>query len=186
MKELKQKSLIFIIIAILFLLFSSCLGSKKTTEKTSNTKIENSSKTEKDSSVVKEKNNAIEDRITINVPKTDNKELMEMFNNAMRQLNTSKTSGTNSYTSVFDEELMKWIIEFKIGETINKDTNVNNNSETKNSEKIITEETFKKTVSQIPWWGWAILIIWLLPSIIEKIMFFINPIKSIITKINEK
>jgi hypothetical protein len=190
MKTKKKITLSFIVIWIvyIFLVISlvSCLGTKKIAEKKSVTKIENSAKKESDSSSVIEKNNAISDRIEINLPKTDNDDLLKLFNAAMSQLNTSKSSGSNSYTSRYDAELMKWIIDFKIGETANKQTDVKNNSENNSFKEITIEETFKKVISKIPWWAYVVAFIWFLPTIIQKVMFFISPVKSIITKINEK
>lgn len=189
-KKIKKITIATIISYILYitilLLFFSCGSVKKNSKTNTETKIQNDLKKEKDSSSVTEKNNAINDRIEIAFPKTDNEDLLKLFNEAMKQLNTSKTSGSNSYSSRYDEDLMKWIIDFKVGETINSKTNIKNNSEIKNIKETTIEESIEKITSKIPLWFYILLFIWILPSIIEKINFFINPIKSIINKINEK
>lgn len=178
-----MKNLIYSL--IILILFSSCLGTKKVIENTSSKKSIEKSEVKKDSSKVVEKNKSISDKLDLTVPssKTDdkdfNKKVDAKVDEILAKLNTTKTSGDNSYKLYYN--LLKRQVEFeaKIGETKNETTATNNEEkkETSTEEKIDSYISKKFTV--IPWYIWLIAVIWFLPTIINKVILIATPFKSI-------
>lgn len=148
-----MKKIIFVLVVVLF---SSCLGAKKIIEKSKETAKSEKNEVKKDSSNVKEKNGAIKDRIVVNVPKTDNKEVMQMFNNLLSQLNTSKSSGTNSYRSRYDKEKDQLIIDFVVAATENLKVITNTESKEEKTFEQKTNEYYKKVITTMPWYLWVL------------------------------
>jgi hypothetical protein len=169
-----------ILILLLFISLTSCLGSKKTAEKESITKEKESTSIIATGTEVTKLNGEIKDRIIINVPETDNKDLLEMFDKAMRQLNTSKSSGSNSYNSKYDEDTRQLVIDFIVGQTEDKIKDTTTDTKTDSSfEQEVTENT-KKVIKIIPWWIWLIAGIWFLPQILSRVQLLLNPISLLI------
>jgi len=166
-----------ILIFIVFL-FSSCMATKKT-HSDSTTTTEKVDKT-KDSSKITETSKAIKDNIVINVPQNDNEEVMEMFNQMMRQLNTSKTSGDNSYKLYYDEKLQQLRAEFEVGETQSTDSSTNSDTISEKSFDSEVNDYIKKIV--IPWWAYIIAFVFVWPYIKPIIMMFLGP-TSIVSNI---
>lgn len=158
-------------------LLNSCSTLGKTTEKnkeTVKTEIVTKDNTETETTKTSE---AIQDRVVINVPESDNKELMEMFNSMMSKLNTSKSSGSNSYNSKYDEELKQWVIDFTVAQTLNKEKEKVTDTKSEKTFEQNIDEYIKKIV--IPWWIYLIAFVLLYPNI-EKI---IKTIFNIVSKI---
>jgi hypothetical protein len=144
------------IMIFIILLFSGCMATKKTSDKETAT---TSSTTQVDTKKDEEKtttNEAIKDNIVINVPESNNAEAMRMFNEMMKQMNSSKSSGSNSYNSRYDEENRKWIIDFIVAQTENKEKSSESDkastSDTTFDQKV--DDYIKKIV--IPWWMYLI------------------------------
>ena len=172
-----MKKLIYIIF-ITFML-TSCLGTKKIFDKNTNTKSTETTETIKDSTSNKITSLPIKDKLVINVPKSDNKEVMAMFEVLMKQLNTSKSSGSNSYVSRYDSENNRLIIEYLIASTQNSKTVVNNDSKIEKSFEEQTDEYVSKKITALPWWAYLIGV-WLLRShIIGIISVFVPGVRNI-------
>lgn len=167
---------------VLIILSSSCLSSKKVSDKNSETKEKESTSVIGQTTEEVKTNGEIKDRIIINVPESDNKELLAMFDSAMKQMNTSKISGTNSYTSRYDEETRQLVIDFIIAQTQDKikDSSVDTKSEKSFEQQ--TDEYFSSKISNIPWWFWLILFLWFLPQIISRVKLIISPVQLLLNK----
>jgi len=160
------KTMIMIIIALLMLSTTSCASKKETSSTTTSTELNDTSK---ESSEKTEISGEINDRVVINVPKTDNKELMELFNQMMSKMNTSKSSGSNSYTSRWDAELMQWIVDFTVAQTENK--------ETASKEETTTVLTFDQQMDtyikkqKIPFWVYVVGVVLVFPYVLSLLKF---------------
>lgn len=174
-----MKNLIYILV---FVLFTSCLGSKKVMETNKSTTEKQSSEVVKDSTTNTETNAEIKDRIVINVPETDNTEVMEMFTSVLRRLNTSKSSGSNSYQMRYDEETKELIADIKVAATEMQKTRVTSDSKIEKSFEQTTDEYISKKVKLIPWWFWIGIIVWFLPQITDRAKLIINPLQSLFKK----
>lgn len=163
-----------LIILCVFISFSSCSVFKETKKNTSTTQKETSSSV-KDSISNKETSLPINDRVVINVPKTDNEELKEMFKLFAQQFNTSKSSGSNSYTSRYDEEKNQVIIDFVVAATEKLQTISNKETTSEKSFEQQTDEYIEKKIKRIPWWVWALTAFWFLPSILQRLNLILNP-----------
>lgn len=169
-----------IALILILVLLSSCLGTKKTVEnkndKTSVEKSENTSSTKTETETSK----PITDQIIINVPESDNVEVMQMFEKLLRNLNTSKTSGSNSYSLRFDEELRQLVADIQIAQTKNEKVSELNSSVSEKSFDQTVSETSVKVVKLIPWWVWVLFGVVALPNIINALKLLINPLKAFI------
>jgi len=187
----KVFNVLLTIIAICFfacLFFISCSTLKKTKESTlKQTEIVKESK---DSTSTTETSKAIKDNITINVPKADNTEVQIMLDDILRRLNTSKSSGDNSYKFYYDEKLRQLQAEFQVAETENKTTDTNKEKE---SEKTFEQnvEEYRKKIVQSPW-AWLIIaflvrkeIFWVLSRIFPQLRLFIGS-QSLSNSLNKK
>jgi hypothetical protein len=174
-----MKKLIYIILPIFLL--TSCLGSKKIFDKTTEIKEQDKSSIIKDSTANTETSGAIEDRIVINIPESDNEEVTAMFEALMKQLNTSKSSGNNSYQLRYDEELKQLIADFKIAQTQNKKTEVNSDAKSEISYSKVIDEYIEKKIKIMPWWIYVIIAFFLRKHIIGLIAIFIPGVSNIKT-----
>lgn len=165
------------LILILFT-FCSCLGTKKTTEKTSDKVSTEKVETSSDSTSTEVVNKAINDTVKIQVPVSD-PEVDAKVDEILRRLNSSKSSGDNSYRFYYDEKLRELRAEFEVGQTSDK---VVEKSDTSTVEKTFEEkiaESSKKVVKMLPWWAW-LLAAWLLrKQIIDIIALFVPGIRGI-------
>lgn len=163
-------------------LMTSCAGVKKYSNHQTSEKI--STEVVKDTTKTTKTNGAIKDNIVINVPKSDNAETMRLFNEMMSKMNTSKSSGSNSYRSVWDKENMQWLIEFVVAETKNKSLETTNNTKIEKSFDQQIDEYIKKIV--VPWWMYILvgLLVWRLFGPI--LIHIINPIFTAVKKLTMK
>lgn len=194
MKNLKYKSLVFIIIAIFFLLLNSCLGSKKTSEISSVIKerieiekLKDSIKTIIEKSKEIKETNAPIDKENFVSFKTADSLTNQRINDALRGFYFSEKSGGNSYSAKYDEATMQLIFKAFIAQTENNskessiDTNTSTNTDTK-SEKSFEEQTDEyiyKKITKMPWWGWVIIAWFLRNQIIAFIGIFVPGVKRI-------
>lgn len=178
-KDNKRRLFITFIVLITILLgaLSSCSTLGKTTKKNSEIKSTELVTTDNKEKETVKTSEAIQDRVVINVPESDNKELMKMFNSMMSKLNTSKSSGSNSYNSKYDEELKQWVIDFTVAQTLNKEKEKVTDTKSEKTFEQNIDEYIKKIV--IPWWIYLIAFVLLYPNI-EKI---IKTIFNIVSKI---
>jgi len=173
-----DKLLFFIGMVALFftlLFFTSCGVLKK--EKTTETKQTEIVKESKDSTSTTETNKAIKDNITINVPKSDNKEVQIMLDDILRRLNTSKSSGDNSYKFYYDEKLRQLQAEFNVAKTENISTDTNQKKESEKTFEQNVEEYKKKIVTS--WWTWLIVAFLLRKQIFGILSFIFPPLRTI-------
>lgn len=175
-----MKKLILIAFTTLFL--TSCLGTKKVTESTQKVTENKQTEVKKDSVVKTEVNKPINDKIVINVPETDNKEVMQMFNRLLRQINTSKSSGDNSYRIYYDEQLKQLKADIKIAQTENKETTQKEEKKSEESRTEYVEDRIFKKIKLIPWWVYLIVVLVFWPQIVSRVMMIYNPIKGFIKK----
>ena len=168
---------------LLILIFTSCLGSKKVTEKTSDKSLIEKTKT--DSTAKETINKKIEDKATFKVAESstgdvdfDNR-VNDAVANVLRSINFQKSSGDNSYRVYYDEKLRTLEAQIQVGETSSKEVATNKESDKEQTET--STETFKKYTSMIPWWGWLVLIFVLRKHIIGFIAIFIPGVRGIST-----
>ena len=168
----KFKKLMKKYIIILLILCSSCLGSKKVAEKSTatNTKEVTSIKNDSISSVAT--NREIKDRIIVNVPEASNEETKKLLDAVLKQLNTSKSSGTNSYVSTYDEETRRLVIDYIIGQTQDKETNSKKEETSEKTFEQQTDEYISKKISTIPWWVYVIVFLYFLKPILNIVSAF--------------
>jgi hypothetical protein len=170
-----------IIAVCILILLGSCKSFKKTTE-TKSTKQNVQTEIKRDSIATLEINKPIKDVVEIQVPKSDNAEVQIMFERLLQQMNTSKTSGSNSYRSSFDPETGKLLIEYLIGQTENIKTATNHEINSTDQMIIESEKTVKEVIKRIPFWIWIIAFVYFGPTIFKKIQFFVNPLLKLINK----
>ena len=172
-----------LLIVLVILSCYSCLGTKKVTEKTTDKVTTEKVETITDTASEETVNQAISDVVTIEVPVSD-PEVDAKVDEILRRLNSSKSSGDNSYKFYYDEKLRELRAEFEVGETSNK---LVENTDSTNTEKSFEEtvnENSKKVIRMIPWWGWLI-VAWLLrKQIISIIAIFVPGVRGI-TSIND-
>lgn len=173
-----------IIIVFILVTFTSCLGSKKITEK-NNKSVKNEITVSNKDSVSNTNtkiNKGVKDKIIIDVASSGSTECDDKIDEILKKLNTSKISGGNSYKSRYDAETRQLLVDFIIAQTEDKEKTLDTNSEFQ-SEKSLEEKTsenINKVIKVVPWWLWAILIFWFAPQIIEKLQLILNPL-SILT-----
>lgn len=164
-----------VLILVLLLILSSCIGSKKIAETTSIKEKEKTSKIENDSIKKTTINKQITDVAQIPVPKskTNDKNLDSLVNSKVSEilgkLNFSKQSGSSGYKLSYNE--LKDLIEVAVtvGETKNVSEKVNNNKEETETDTEYISEYLKK-VRGIP-------LYWI---IIALIIVFRKPIFSLL------
>lgn len=151
---MKTKLIILIATAVLL---TGC-SAFKTSRESKTTKQTETTAFKKDSSNVVEVSKPIKDRVVINVPKSDNEAVHKEMVEILKQLNTSKTSGSNSYVSRYDAETNRLIVEYLIGQTQNQQTTTTTDSQSIKSFEQQTDEYVKKKVKAIPWWVYAVAV----------------------------
>lgn len=160
------------LLIILFALFciTGCGSLKKHFSTNTTDNIEKTNKSEKTN--VSE---PIKDKLVINVPKSDNEATNKLLENVLQQLNTSKTSGSNSYRSTYDAETRQLVIDFIVAQSKIQETNVT-------SEKSLeqrTDEYIERKIKRIPWWIYALVGLYFLPKIIDFVFRIIKMIKPV-------
>lgn len=161
------------------LLLTGCLATKKISKKSKVTTITEKTEIKKDSVSIIETNREIKDRIVINVPESDNEEVMRMFDVLLGQMNASKSSGSNSYKSTYDKETRQLVIDFIIGQTEDKKTDTFSDIKVEKSFTQQIDEYIKKIV--IPWWIWVAVAYYFKGAIIGVLGFFFPQIGIIKT-----
>ncbi len=147
-----MKSILKILFLFLALTFAVSCGSKKIINQTS--VKENTSVYKTDSIKISERNRAIIDSLKLKIAQsaTGDKKFDEAVNKSiseiLEKLNTSKSSGDNSYSLVYDDVLKELRAVMKIGPTENL-TTINN--ATVHTKEII-KDTREIPVKFIPKW----------------------------------
>ena len=149
-----------IVLLFICIILTGCLGTKKIVEKQATKNTTEKVEVKKDSINVIEKNKAIADKLDVSVPKAKtpdidfNKKVDEKVDEILAKLNTTKTSGDNSYRLYYN--LLKRQVEFeaKIGETKNENTTTNTEEKTEKTTEEIIDTYIYKRVTTIPWYLW--------------------------------
>ena len=167
-----MKKLIIIIFALSLI---GCFGSKTVAEKSSETKEVDKSEITNDKTSETEVNKAIDDQVTTKVEDTGDPVLDAKIDAILLGLNTSKSSGDNSYKWYYDAQLRELRAEFQIGQTESK-------AEAEITETIVEksfeqkqDEYFKKKVTTLPWWAYVILVFVAWPYLKPIVMMFLGP-----------
>lgn len=166
---------------LILFLFTSCLGSKKVSEKETSIKQFEKSEIVSDSVNITTVNQAIDDQVITSVADSGDAEMNFRIDEILRKLNTQKSSGSNSYKLYYDDKLRELRAEFSVGET--KDVEVATVKE-ETVEKSIEEtyiENTKKVLKIIPFWIWLIVAFIFRKQIIGFIGMFYPPILGIKT-----
>ena len=180
-----MKKIAFILI---FISLNSCLGVRKIVEKKTISKEIEKTDLKTDSVNLLVKNNPINDKIDISVPESKtpdldfNKAVNDRVDEILSKLNTSKTSGDNSYKLYYNLLKRQLNFEANIGETLNEKTNVSSEKTSEKSFEQQTDEYISKKVSRIPWWLYVIAAVWFGPIIVNKIKFFTDPLAMLLKK----
>ena len=84
-----------------------------------------------------------------------NKKVDEKVDEILAKLNTTKTSGDNSYRLYYN--LLKRQVEFeaKIGETQNENTTTNSEEKTEKTTEEIIDTYIYKRITTMPWYLWG-------------------------------
>jgi len=169
----------------MIILLTGCLGSKSVKERFEKSNSAEITKVEKDSlnDVKTSVNKEIKDNLVIDVGNSGSKECDDKIDEILKRLNTSKTSGSNSYSSRYNEDTRQILIDFIVAQTKDKETTTSVNKEFE-SEKTFEQETSEKTkkvIKMLPWWVWIIVAFLLRKQIISVIAVFYPPIKGIKT-----
>ena len=168
-----------LIIIIFGLFLVGCLGSKKVTESSTTSKEKTEIKSDSTKSEII--NKAIDDSIGTKVQSSGDAETDAKIDAILSTLNTSKTSGDNSYRWYYDEKLRELKAEFQIGETKDKELTASNESSSEKSFEENMSEYVKKIV--LPWWAYVIAFVFAWPYLKPIIMMFLGP-TNIITSIS--
>lgn len=139
-----------LLIILISVIFTSCIGSKKILETSTTKEKEKTSKIENDSIRKEVVSKGITDNATIPVVKsrTNDKYVDSLVNakvsETLSKLNFSKRSGNNGYTLSYNQ--LKDLIEVgvTVGETKNVEEKVSNNKEEKETDTQIISEYLKK------------------------------------------
>ncbi len=172
-----------LIIILIILSMTSCAVLKK--DKTTTVKEKETLETTSDSISKETINKEIDDEAAFNIPevKTDDSEYDRRVNegivNALRGINLQKSSGDNSYRFWYDEQLKQMRAEFKIGQTVNKETSADNTLKSQKSLEVQIQELIKKIV--IPWWVYLIPIFLFRKQIVGILSFIYPPIRGLKT-----
>ena len=197
-----MKKPILFCIAFFILFFTSCsvfnLGKKKQEEKERTTKTTELSEVKKDSSNIKKVNVSETKKETLPIDKSSSISLQtadsianKRINEALRNFKITDRSGGNSFSAKYDEVTMRLVFDAYIEGTrsTEKETNtdqlINTNTESK-TDKTFEEEVSEKServIKMIPLWIWIVAGIFFLPTIINRVMFIINPLKGVISKL---
>lgn len=173
-----------LIVILLCFLLTGCLGTKKTTEKSQTTTQKEQSSEVKESTKETNTNRAINENFGISL-KTGDSLVNARIRQALRDFKYSNSSGANSTELRFDEESMALLIANIIGETKDEKELTNNSLVVQKTFEQTTDEYIKTKISQIPWWGYVIVGLLVVPKLIEGFGFFTNPLLKLIRKKDE-
>ncbi|MBS9775011.1 MAG: hypothetical protein KGV59_07660 [Tenacibaculum sp.] len=167
-----------IIMLFTVILLVSCIGQKKVIKQNHELKTTTETVLKKDSSKVVDRSLAIKDNMLLSL-KTNDKKIDSLIRQRLKGFSTEKTSGKNHYTAKFDYDRLALSIASVIGETKSVVTDKNIEKDTKQETEEQNTEYFFKKITTIPWWLWGLISFWLLPQIIERLKFFLSPIKTL-------
>ncbi len=136
----------------------------------------------KDSLKVVDRSLAINDKILLSL-KTNDKKIDGLIRLRLKGFNTQKTSGKNRYSAKFDYDKLAFSIATIIGETKSTNVETKNERNTKEDTKQSDYEYFYTRIKVVPWWLWGLIAFWLLPQIIDRIRFFVNPFKMLFKRL---
>jgi len=152
-----------IVLLFICIVLTGCLGTKRIVEKKATKVTTEKVEVKKDSTNVVEKNKAISDKLDVAVPnaKTSdadfNKKVDQKVDEILAKLNTTKTSGDNSYKLYYN--LLKRQVEFeaRIGETQNENTTTNSEEKTEKTTDEIIDTYIYTRITTVPWYLWIAL-----------------------------
>lgn len=167
---------------VILLCLSSCLGTKEVSNKNTSTAQSDKSEINTDKKTETNTNKAIDDKF--NIPLRSNDEnVNQAIRDAFRDFGYNKQSGSNSTQMVFDPDAMAFKIANYIGETQDKNEASVKDSKVERSFEQTTDEYFSKKIALIPWWLYAIGILYFAPKVIEGVTSIYNPVAGVIKKI---
>jgi hypothetical protein len=178
-----MKRILLLLSIVIF--FSSCRSLRQTTEKTKDTTTTESTESTTDSTSSIVESAPIQDRVIINVPETDNTELNKMLDAILMQLNTSKQSGSNSYSLRFSPEDKKLIADFTVAASKVEKTTTSSDFKSERSFSEEVDEYFEQKIKRIPFWVYIVLAIWFLPQILTRVQMIINPVAGLLNNIKK-
>lgn len=155
------------------LMCTGCMGSKKVFNSKTESRKSDSSSVKSDSVKLTKINRAIDDEFTVKVAQSssNNKSLDSLVNakvdEILRQINTTKQSGGNSYKLYYDDVLRAVRAEFKLAETKDENLSTNKETATSSNEVLTTDQQVERVIYALPWWVWAIVAFFALPKIID-------------------
>jgi PBP1b-binding outer membrane lipoprotein LpoB len=173
-----MKKLIFI---LSILILTGCMGAKQVAEKTTEKVTTEKSEVKKDSATTIAVNQPISDKLTTQVPSSNNEEIDKKMDEILEKLNTTKSSGGNSYKFYYDKLKREIIAEFEIAQTEDKETIVDTEKTKEVTTSEIIDEYIKKKVTTIPWWIWVIVIYLLRHQIFGGLSFFFPQLRAVKT-----
>ena len=152
-----------IVLLFICIVLTGCLGTKRIVEKKATKVTTEKVEVKKDSTNVVEKNKAIADKLDIavtNAKTSDadfNKKVDQKVDEILAKLNTTKTSGDNSYKLYYN--LLKRQVEFeaRIGETQNENTTTNLQEKTEKTTDEIIDTYIYTRITTVPWYLWIAL-----------------------------
>ena len=152
-----------IVLLFICIVLTGCLGTKRIVEKKATKVTTEKVEVKKDSTNVVEKNKAIADKLDVavtNAKTSDadfNKKVDQKVDEILAKLNTTKTSGDNSYKLYYN--LLKRQVEFeaRIGETQNENTTTNLQEKTEKTTDEIIDTYIYTRITTVPWYLWIAL-----------------------------
>jgi len=175
-----------ILIIVILTLFTSCSTLKNIKDKESETKITELTEKSTDTLQKTDTNKAIKDDIAIPIPQGTSPEVTKELIDLVKRMQSSKSSGDNSYKFWYDEQLQQLRLRVEIAETQSRQIATESNTKKEKTFEENINEYVKKQV--IPWWLYAIGFLFLWPYIKPIIMMILGPtnlvtgIKKIIDK----
>ncbi len=167
---------------LLTFLLIGCVGQKKVVKEAHRVESEKETTIKKDSSKVVDRSLAINDKIQLSL-KTNDKKIDSLIRLRLKGFSTQKKSGKNYYTAKFDYEKLALILATVVGETKNINTETNTEKDTKEDIKQSDYEYFYAKIKVVPWWLWVLVAFFLLPKIIDNILYFVSPFKSLFKRL---
>ncbi len=169
-------------IMLLSFFLVGCIGQKKVVKEAHSIETEKETTVKIDSSKVVDRSLAINDKILLSL-KTNDKKIDSLIRLRLKGFATQKRSGKNRYSAKFDYDKLALSIASVIGETKSVNTEKNTEKDTKEDTKQSDYEYFYTRIKVVPWWLWGIISFFLLPKIIDNILYFVSPFKSLFKRL---
>ena len=170
-----------LLVLLLAISLTSCLGTRKVTETSTEKTTTEVSETTKDSVSTVKVNKAIDDKISTKIEATDDPYLDERIDEILQKLNTTKTSGGNAYNLYFNKKTRELIAELKIAQTADSTLVTNTEIKEEKTTEEVASEYISKTIKIIPWWAWLIVAYLLRKPILTILSFFFPGIRAVQT-----